>query len=125
MSVTDFKQAFGAAFVTRDFQSMWFALNAKYKALDFHDDLTDTKRIEEYKYVVSQFRKFLENVRKTVDDCISVDEIQDVIEYVLENSREYGKERKEIVYNFVRDDWLYEALGFIEQYKNLDEGEEE
>ena len=57
-------------------------------------------------------------------ECVSAEEMLQLIDTMLSNAAEYGKERKEIVYNFVRDDWLYEVQNYIMQVM-YEEGVEE
>ena len=123
-SMMELKQSLEAAFSPRDFQSMWFALNAKYEALAFKDDISDSIRIQEYKYIVQQFRKFISGQHEAIMECVSAEEMLQLIDTMLSNAAEYGKERKEIVYNFVRDDWLYEVQNYIMQVM-YEEGVEE
>lgn len=124
ISIMELKNNLEIAFVPRDFQSMWFALNAKYEALAFKDDISDSIRIQEYKYIVQQFRKFISGQHDVFMGCVSADEMLQLIDNILTNATEYGKERKEIAYNFVRDDWLYELQNYIMQVM-YDEGIEE
>ena len=114
-SMLELKNNLEAAFVPRDFQSMWFALNAKYDALAFKDEITDSTRIQEYKYIVQQFRKFISGQHDAIMECGSAEEMLALLDAMLAQATEYGKERKEIVYNFVRDDWLYELQNYIVQ----------
>lgn len=101
------------AFQPRDFQGMWFVLNAKYEALGWKDVISDEQRILEYKYVVQNFRRFLSNVKDEILECTTVDEMADTIEGMIDRAAQYGDTREAIVYNFVRDDWLYEISGYI------------
>ena len=114
-SMMELKQSLEAAFTPRDFQSMWFALNAKYEALSFQDNISDAERIQEYKYIVQQYRKFISGQHDAFMACISAEDMLMLIDSLLANAAEYGKERKEIAYNFMRDDWLYELQNFIVQ----------
>ena len=115
ISIMELKNNLEVAFTPRDFQFMWFTLNAKYEALAFKDDISDSIRIQEYKYIVQQFRKFISSQHDAFMECVSADEMLQLIDSILVNAAEYGKERKEIAYNFVRDDWLYELQNYIMQ----------
>lgn len=113
----DFKQRLELAFQPRNFQAMWFTLNEKYKSLDFKDSIADSVRIQEYKYIVQQLRKYMAKCKDDIlYDCDNPEEMVEKIGYLLGNGAEYGNERKEIVYNFVRDDWLIEINNYILDY---------
>ena len=122
----DFKRDLESAFWPRDFQSMWFVLNSKYKALDFHDDISDDIRIGEYKYIVQQLRKYMSNHQEEIlNDCDSPEMMLDAIDYLLTKAGEYGNERKEIAYNFIRDDWLMELRNYVNMFLNRNSIEQE
>lgn len=125
ISMMELKQELEGAFVQRDFQSMWFLLNAKYEAMAFKDNIADSIRIQEYKYIVQQYRKFISGQRDAFMECTTVEEMLQLIDNLLMNAAEYGKERKELVYNFVRDDWLYGLQNFIIQIMQGEDIEEE
>lgn len=102
------------AFQPKDFQAMWFTLNSKYQALGFHDNIADSIRINEYKYIVQQLRKYMTGKKDTIlHDCSTPEEMVDVINHLIGNGSEYADERKEVVYNFIRDDWLMEIRGYV------------
>lgn len=116
-SMAMFKQQLELAFEPRDFQSMWFALNGKYKALDFQDDISDSVRIQEYKWIVQQFRKYISSHKEDIlFDCQDGNEMLECIGNLLGNAAEYGDERKVIAYNFIRDDWLMELQNYVIGY---------
>lgn len=110
------KQSLEMAFVPRDFQGMWYGINAKYKALDFKDNISDSIRIQEYKYIVHQFRRYIANKREAIMSCESAEDMIMMLNSMYDNSDEYGEERKVVVYNFLRDDWIMEVIGYIQQF---------
>lgn len=124
---TAFKRELELAFQPRDFQAMWFVLNNKYSSLGFHDDISDGIRIQEYKYIVQQLRKYMASKKDVIlYDCSSPEDMSDVINHLIGNGSEYAEERKEIVYNFVRDDWLMELRGYVATFIfEHDDAEEE
>ena len=113
-AMLQFKQQLELAFHPRDFQAMWFVLNNKYSALEFTDTITDEQRIAEYKWIVQQFRKYLSSKKEVIlHDCQTADEMLVLTDNWLNVANEYGNDRKTIVYNFVRDDWILELQGYI------------
>ncbi len=102
-------------FRAKDFERMWFLLNDQYKALGFTDPLTDVERISEYKWIVQQLRKYMFSKQDIILGCDSVDGMIEVVDNLIGSSAEYGDDRKKIVYNFMRDHWLFEVRNVLEE----------
>ena len=95
-------------FRARDFEGMWFIIKNQYDELGFTDPMTDQQKIDEYKWIVQQLRKFMFTKQDDVLSCDSLESMVACVEKMIGNAEEYGDERKKVVYNFMRDHWLYE-----------------
>ena len=124
--VSGFKKEIDTVFVPADFQAMWFMLNDKYQMLGFNDEISDELRIEEYKYIVQQFRRYISNMReRVIVECDTLEKMLGVVDSQLSNTPEYGSDRKTIAYNFIRDDWLYGLRAIVyDAIVNVEEEEE-
>jgi hypothetical protein len=121
----DFIAELEGAFVPRDYQSMWFQLNAKYKSLGFSDAISDEQRIREYEYIVKQFRKYISSQKDTFMECRNAEDMLALINDRLDNAKEYGSSRSDLVYNFVKDDWLHEIQGYLINWMYYEKTEED
>lgn len=119
-------------FRAKDFEGMWFNLKNWYEQLGFADAITDQERIDEYTWIVQQLRKYMFSKQDDVLACDSVEEMIEVVDSMIGNAQEYGADRRHVVYNFVRDHWLYELRnhlgnwmielsGYIEDKEDEDE----
>ena len=98
-----------------------------YDILGFRDVITDAVRIDEYKYIAQQLRKYKFSKQDQVLSCDTVEEMFNVVENLIGNAAEYGDSRKEIVYNFLRDHWLlgvYNTLGQVLMANNEEDEDE-
>ena len=100
-------------FRARDFESMWFSIKDIYDNLGFTDALTDQQRIDEYKWIVQQLRKYMFSKQDQVLSCDNVEGMINTIDSYIASAEEYGDERKKVVYNFMRDHWLYEVRNHL------------
>ena len=103
------KEVVQGLFRSKDFESLWFIIKEQYKELGFSDVLSDQERIDEYKWITHQLRKYMFGKQDDIMSCNSVDEMIAKVEILIGKADEYGDERKKVVYNFMRDHWLYEV----------------
>lgn len=117
-------------FRAKDFEGMWFTLKSMYSDLGFTDDITDQQRIDEYKWIVQQLRKYMFSKQDEILACDNLTEMVAKVDDLIGKADEYGDERKKVVYNFLRDHWLYELRNHLSNMimdimPDYDEEEEE
>jgi len=108
------KETLELLFNMPSFYNMFIILNSKYKELDFKDDISDSERIAEYTWITQQYRKYISRQHDTI---LSHDNLVDMlkeIEDMITKANEYGSNRKEIVYNAIRDEFLTNTYRIIE-----------
>lgn len=100
-------------FQARDFETMWYAIMAEYKELGFTDDIPDHEMIEEYTWITQQLRKYMFSKQDEILGCDSLEDMVAMVDSLIGKAGEYGDERKKVVYNFMRDHWLYEVRNHL------------
>lgn len=100
-------------FRANDFEAMWYVLKDQYDNLGFSDQMSDQQRVDEYKWIVQQLRKYMFSKQDDILGCDSVDEMVARVDDLIGRAEEYGDDRKHVVYNFVRDHWLYELRNHL------------
>lgn len=108
------KQQVLLMFRARDFESMWFICKATYENLGFKD-ATDQQKIDEYKWIVQQLRKYMFSKQEPIMSCKDLEAMINEVDVLISKASEYGDERKVIVYNFMRDHWLFELRNYLVQ----------
>ena len=122
----EYRESIELLFRAADFESMWNALNNMYQYLGFTDKISDQQRIDEYKWIVQQLRKYMFTKQDSVMSKDTVEEMIDVVVGLIGKADEYGRERKDVVYNFMRDHWLYEVRDtLMSMLVDVDEEEED
>lgn len=122
------RQYVEGSFALTDFRSMFDIINNVYESLKFHDNITDSERISEYKYITQQLRKYISGRYDTIAACGSdLNMMLATVERWLADAPEYGDDRKNLVYNFLRDQWLIETYNNIKWLmdKRAEESEDE
>lgn len=103
------------------FSTMWPIIHQRYQAMGFQDHLSDKERINEYKYIVEQYRKYIAGHEKQILKYENnLEDMLKVIEELITKAPEVDIERKVLVYYTLRDDWLtdlYNAVILILQLK--------
>lgn len=114
-------------FQMRDFRSMWDVIYNEYELKHLGPDSMEAEElIAEFQYITQQLRKYISNHQDQIlDHGADFEAMLKEIETLLSGAAEYAKERKELVYNFLRDQWLIELHdGVIWLMENNDEEEE-
>lgn len=107
------KQRVELMFQARDFESMWFAITDEYRDLGFTDSIADQDRIDEYTWITQQLRKYMFSKQDEILGCESLGDMIALIDVYIGKAGEYGEDRKKVVYNFMRDHWLYEIRNHL------------
>ncbi len=100
-------------FRARDFEGMWGEINSMYQYLGFSDKLSDEERIAEYQWINKQLRKYMFSKEDAILGKESNALRLQVVENLIGSGKEYGNDRKTLVYNFMRDHWLYEVYNVL------------
>ena len=96
------------------FYNMFIILNSKYDELNFRDKLSDSERIAEYTWITQQYRKYISRQHDVILSHDKLDDMLKEIEDMISKASEYGSNRKEIIYNSIRDEFLTNIYRIIE-----------
>ena len=109
------------------FYNMFIILNSKYEELNFKDKISDSERIAEYTWITQQYRKYISRQHDVILAHNKLEDMLKEIEEMISKANEYGSNRKEIVYNAIRDEFLTNVYRIIEIWLTDvdDEGMEE
>lgn len=99
-----------------DLISSWENLGSIYSSLGFTDELTDERRIEEFKWIIKEMNKFLTRERKAL---ITARDEEAAFELLSKDVSPNGdtklEQRKQIVFHKLRQSWVLRVM------HNLDE----
>ena len=102
-----------------DLVASWETLCSVYQFLQFTDPLTDSVRMEEFKWIIKEMNKFLTMIRKRLGTCTT---FAMAIELCRENFIPKGKvtveDRKTLAFQKFRQQWISQSLnelGMINQ----------
>lgn len=90
-----------------DVVASWESLNETYDALRLTDPLSDTERLEEYKWIVQQMNSFLTKMRTKLMSC---KDLETMVEMLGTSFTPMGKvdlsARRALVYQKLRQQWV-------------------
>lgn len=90
-----------------DVVASWESLNDTYDALRLTDPLSDTERLEEYKWIVQQMNSFLTKMRTKLLSC---KDLEAMVEMLGTSFTPMGKvdlsARRALVYQKLRQQWV-------------------
>jgi len=115
-----------ASFQTPSFTDWWPEIHRQYQEFGFTDDISDATRIDEYKYVSEQLRKYIfskqDQILSYKDDLVGM---LAEVEGLMGKAKEHAPGRKGLVYVAMRDAWLRALYTNIMMMINELEEEEE
>lgn len=112
-------------FSVDNFEQVWLELNQLYDQLGFEDFWNDEDKIKEYKWITQQLRKYMASKKQEIMACNSLRDMADKVEELIEKQNEYGDNRAEIAYNFMRDHWLVQLHNILSNVAATEENPEE
>lgn len=126
-SLTDYqREVLDSFFMMKDFRSMWDIIYNEYETKHLDTWMYDDEMLKEFQYINQQLRKYISSHQDQIMDHGSdFEAMLKEIEELLGTASEYADTRKELIYNFLRDQWLVELHdGIVWLMDNADEEEE-
>lgn len=116
MVLTDeLKSQLANCFRMYDLVSMWTTIRTEYETMGFTDQLSDKEKIEEYQWINTQLNRYISKHQSEMSKGNTLEEILDSIKSVIAKSTECTKDRKSLVYQNLRDDWLANTQHYVWQ----------
>lgn len=108
-------ESFNLLFEPEDLVGMWPAIKSAYETFGFTDKISDRDKIDEYKYINTQLRKYIGSneakLKKNVGNWIAVSkDVQDIVAKIEDKN----DDRKSIVYSYLRNSWLTQVYVLVE-----------
>jgi len=98
-----------------DVIASWESLCDTYRLLEFSDEISDTVRMEEYKWIIREMNKNLTRARKQLLTCKDPDSMQTVLMDMYTPAGGMTlTSRKEVAYHKLRQSWIRQMLGNLE-----------
>ena len=111
-------------FRLQDFRTMFDLIQNEYAHVGMGETLTDEERINEFKYITQQLRKYVSKQQDVIlDHGADLEGMRAEVENLISKASEYGDTRKELIYNFMRDGWLIEVYNGISYLIDEREGQ--
>lgn len=112
-----FEQIFDQTFQTPDLATMWPELSGWYKGLGFTDPISDADRIEEFSWIMTQIRKYIGKKHDVLYEAKNKGPmyLEAEIEDSIAKAKETAEDRKHLVYNMIRDEWLINLLNLVRE----------
>lgn len=99
-----------------DVVASWETLCDVYRTLEFSDPLSDTVRLEEFKWIIKELNKHLTRMRKKLMTCATTDATRQVL---LESFTPTGAvsidNRRSLAYQKLRQTWTTRMLASLSE----------
>lgn len=108
-----------------DVVASWETLCDVYRALEFSDPLSDTVRLEEFKWIVKEMNKHLTRSRSKLMTCRDFESARTALSNMFTPTGNVNVSgRRELAYQKLRQRWVIQMLAMaeqLEQEQNLKE----
>lgn len=106
-----------------DIVASWENLCGTYDVLRFSDPITDTERLEEFKWIVHQMNMFLTRTRTKLLTCRDIEAMIDLLSrsYVPVGKMELN-ERRALAYQKLKQQWLSSIITRLTMMEEENDG---
>lgn len=107
---------YNSLFTLPSYYDIWPTINATREAFGFNDPLSDSQLIEENRWVVQQYRKFVFTLEEEVMKAYRSGGYEEVSEYLINKAEKLDddfKDRKSAMYQALRNSWLTGAIQIV------------
>lgn len=94
-----------------DVVASWESLCDTYRVLEFVDPISDSVRLEEYKWIIREMNKHLTRSRKKLMTCQDIDSMIDLLTEMFTPTGEVKiNGRRELAYQKLRQRWILQMI---------------
>lgn len=93
-----------------DIVASWETLCDVYRTLEFCDPLSDSIRMEEYKWIVTEMNKHLSRSRKKLLSCTTPQAVRDALANMFTSTDAKVTNRMDLTYHKLRQMWVGRML---------------
>ena len=102
-----------------DLVASWETLCDAYKILEFVDPISDTVRLEEFKWIIKQMNTHLSRARKKLLSCKDIQQTQRMLEEMYIPSGDVKiSARTDLAYHKLRQRWVSQMLAKLEMLES-------
>ena len=93
-----------------DVVASWETLCDVYRTLEFNDPLSDSMRMEEYKWIIGEMNKHLSRARKKLLTCKDPSSMKEVLEGMFTSTDAVVSNRMNLTYHKLRQLWVTKMI---------------
>lgn len=100
-----------------DVVASWEALCDTYRALEFADPISDTTRMEEFKWIIKEMNKHLTRARRQLIICRDIETAEEILEKMMSPAGLSLTGRADLAYHKLRQRWIVQMLAQLNLMK--------
>lgn len=108
-----------------DVVASWESLCDTYRILEFVDPISDTVRMEEFKWIIKEMNKHLSRARKQLMTCTDPEAARQVLLGMFSSTTTNISGRRELAYHKLRQRWVSRMLAQLETIEESMKGRTE
>lgn len=100
-----------------DLVASWESLCITYKTLEFTDPLSDSTKMEEFKWIIKEMNKHLTRARKQLLTCRNIDSTREVLLNMFTTGPTSITSRQDLAYHKLKQQWINQMLMQLQAMK--------
>lgn len=97
-----------------DVVASWETLCDVYRTLEFCDPLSDSIRMEEFKWIIGEMNKHLSRSRKKLLTCTDPESMKEVLANMFTSTEAKVSNRMDLTYHKLRQMWVSQMLAKLD-----------
>ena len=93
-----------------DVVASWETLCDVYRTLEFSDSISDTMKMEEFKWIIAEMNKHLSRARKKLLTCQSPESMIEVLSEMFTSAGTTVTSRRDLTYHKLRQMWVSQMI---------------
>ena len=97
-----------------DVVASWETLCDVYRTLEFNDSISDTMRMEEFKWIIGEMNKHLSRARRKLLTCTDPESMREVLTKMFVSTEAKISNRMDLTYHKLRQMWVSQMIARLD-----------
>lgn len=108
-----------------DLVASWESLCQTYRMLEFNDAISDSMKMEEFKWIIKEMNKHLTRARKKLLTCRDIDAMIQALLEMYTSTNVNITNRQSLAYHKYRQTWIEQMKNLLMAKKEMENGKPE
>lgn len=107
-----------------DVVASWETLCDVYHTLEFNDPISDSMKLEEFKWIIENMNRFLTSARKKLHNCTNPESMKETLSRMFTSEQAKVSDRRSLTYHKLRQMWVNRMIMTLDTKMLREENED-